>query len=315
MTKIDKDVFLDKLTPEDIENVILPTLKADREKRLAEQACVVQRRLSKRKLVAFLFMFVFIGVGVFSGVKVLAWKMDSDNTYAQIEMINDNVVIEEVEDTEATEIVNPPEEEENSANPYWDYIKMNLINVDFTNLLSINSDTKGWIQVNGTNINYPFVQTTDNDYYLKKDFNKKNNSAGWVYMDYRNNIENLDRNTILYAHGRLNGTMFGSLKNIFDSDWFNDVNNHVIKLSTPTENTLWQVFSVYHIPTTSDYLQIDFSSDSEFLEFINMLKERSQYDFNVEFNELDKILTLSTCYNDEERVVLHAKLIKKEVRQ
>ena len=314
MAKIDKDDFLDKLTPEDIENVILPTLKADREKRLAEQACVVQRRLSKRKLVAFLFMFVFIGVGVFSGVKVLAWKMDSDNTYAQIEMINDNVVIEEVEDTEATEIVNPPEEEENSANPYWDYIKMNLINVDFTNLLSINSDTKGWIQVNGTNINYPFVQTIDNEYYLKRDFNKKNNSAGWVYIDYRNDVENFDRNTILYAHGRLNGTMFGSLKNIFESDWFDDVNNHVIKLSTLTENTLWQVFSVYHIPTTSDYLQTEFSSNEDFLEFVNMLEERSQYEFNVEFNESDKILTLSTCYNDQERVVLHAKLIKREVR-
>ena len=313
MAKIDKDDFLDKLTPEDIENVILPTLKADREKRLAEQACVVQRRLSKKKLVAFLFMFVFIGVGVFSGVKVLAWKMDSDNTYAQIEMINDNVVIEEVEDTESTEIINPPEEE-NTANPYWDYIKMNLINVDFTNLLSINSDTKGWIQVNGTNINYPFVQTIDNEYYLKRDFNKKNNSAGWVYMDYRNDVENFDRNTILYAHGRLNGTMFGSLKNIFESDWFDDVNNHVIKLSTLTENTLWQVFSVYHIPTTSDYLQTEFSSNEDFLKFVNMLEERSQYEFNVEFNESDKILTLSTCYNDQERVVLHAKLIKREVR-
>lgn len=313
MAKIDKDDFLDKLTPEDIENVILPTLKADKEKRLAEQACVVQRRLSKRKLIAFLFMLVFIGVGVFSGVKVLAWKMDSDNTYAQIEMINDNVVIEEVEDTESTEIINPPEEE-NTANPYWDYIKMNLINVDFTNLLSINSDTKGWIQVNGTNINYPFVQTIDNEYYLKRDFNKKNNSAGWVYMDYRNDVENFDRNTILYAHGRLNGTMFGSLKNIFESDWFDDVNNHVIKLSTLTENTLWQVFSVYHIPTTSDYLQTEFSSNEDFLEFVNMLEERSQYEFNVEFNESDKILTLSTCYNDQERVVLHAKLIKREVR-
>ena len=314
MAKIDKDDFLDKLTPEDIENVILPTLKADKEKRLAEQACVVQRRLSKRKLIAFLFMLVFIGVGVFSGVKVLAWKMDSDNTYAQIEMINDNVVIEEVEDTESTEIINPPEEE-NTANPYWDYIKMNLINVDFTNLLSINSDTKGWIQVNGTNINYPFVQTIDNEYYLKRDFNKKNNSAGWVYMDYRNDVENFDRNTILYAHGRLNGTMFGSLKNIFESDWFDDVNNHVIKLSTLTENTLWQVFSVYHIPTTSDYLQTEFCSNEDFLEFVNMLEERSQYEFNVEFNESDKILTLSTCYNDQERVVLHAKLIKREVRE
>ena len=283
-------------------------------KKLAEQSLVVEKKISKGKIVAICTMLIFIGIGIFSGVKVLAWKIDSDNTYAQIEMIKENVSVEEVEDSEITEIVNPPVEED-PFNPYWDYIKMNLINVDFTNLLNINSDTKGWIQVNGTNINYPFVQSTDNEYYLKRDFNKKSNSAGWVYMDYRNDINNLDRNTILYAHGRLNGTMFGSLKNIFDSDWFDDVNNHVIKLSTLTENTLWQVFSVYHIPTTSDYLQTEFSSDTEFLEFVNMLKDRSQYDFNVEFSETDKILTLSTCYNDEERVVLHAKLIKKEVRE
>ena len=134
-------------------------------------------------------------------------------------------------------------------------------------------------------------------------------------LDYRNNIGELDKNTIIYAHGRLNGTMFGSLKNIFNSDWFNDINNHVVKLSTESENTLWQVFSVYHIPTTSDYLQVKFSNDTDFLDFINMLKSRSQYDFNVEFSAEDKILTLSTCYNDEERVVLHAKLIKREVRE
>ena len=314
MAKVKPDEFLQRITTEDIEDVILPTLKADKEKKLAEQPLVVEKKISKGKIVAICTMLIFIGIGIFSGVKVLAWKIDSDNTYAQIEMIKENVSVEEVEDSEITEIVNPPVEED-PFNPYWDYIKMNLINVDFTNLLNINSDTKGWIQVNGTNINYPFVQSTDNEYYLKRDFNKKSNSAGWVYMDYRNDINNLDRNTILYAHGRLNGTMFGSLKNIFDSDWFDDVNNHVIKLSTLTENTLWQVFSVYHIPTTSDYLQTEFSSDTEFLEFVNMLKDRSQYDFNVEFSETDKILTLSTCYNDEERVVLHAKLIKKEVRE
>ena len=108
--------------------------------------------------------------------------------------------------------------------------------------------------------------------------------------------------------------MFGSLKNIFETDWYNNKDNHVVKLSTATENTLWQVFSVYHIPTTSDYLQINFSSDEDFLEFVNKLKDRSQYDFNVEFNENDKILTLSTCYNDDEKVVLHAKLIKREVK-
>ena len=314
MAKEKKDGVLDKLTPDDIENIILPTLKKDREKILEQKAKIKKKKNLKTKILALSLLFIFMGIGVFSGVKVLAWKVDSDKTYSQIEMIEENVIIEEVEDTIETEIVNPPKEK-NTENPYWDYIKMKLINVDFTNLLSINSDTKGWISVNGTNINYPFVQTVDNEYYLKRDFNKKSNSAGWVYLDYRNNITELDRNTILYAHGRLNGTMFGSLKNIFNSDWYNDVNNHVIKLSTLTENTLWQVFSVYHIPTTSDYLQTEFGSSEEFLTFIQMLKDRSQYGFNVEFNENDKILTLSTCYNDQERVVLHAKLIKREARQ
>ena len=314
MGKGKNDKLLEYLMPDDIDEVILPMLKAEKAKKKMYQKRIVEKKLSLMKCVVFCIFLVCLGIASFSGYQILAWKIDSDKTYAQMELIADNAVVEEVEDTEATEIVNPPVEED-PANPYWDYIKINLINVDFSNLLEINSDTKGWLQVSGTNINYPFVQTTNNDYYLKRDFNKEYNSAGWVYLDYRNNINELDKNTIIYAHGRLNGTMFGSLKNIFNSDWFDDINNHVVKLSTPTENTLWQVFSVYHIPTTSDYLQVKFSNDTDFLDFINMLKSRSQYDFNVEFSAEDKILTLSTCYNDEERVVLHAKLIKREVRE
>lgn len=314
MAKIKNDELLDYLMPDDIDEVILPMLKAETAKKVIYQKRIVEKKLSWKKCIVFSIFLICLGIASFSGYQILSWKIDSDKTYKEIELIADNVKIEEVEDTDSTEIVNPPAEVD-SFNPYWDYIKMSLINVDFSKLIEINSDTKGWLQVNGTNINYPFVQTTDNSYYLKKDFNKEYNSAGWVFLDYRNNIDNLDKNTIIYAHGRLNGTMFGSLKNIFDSNWFDDLNNHVVKLSTPTENTLWQVFSVYHIPTTSDYLQVKFSNDEDFLDFINMLKSRSQYDFNVEFSAEDKILTLSTCYNDEERVVLHAKLIKREVRE
>lgn len=286
--------------------------KEEKEKVIFDRKFVA-RKIPKDKLIVFLVMLIFIGVGVYSGVQIVLWKIDSDKTLKQIDTINETVVIEEIEDTDATEIINPPVVEDES-NPYWDYIKMSLINVDFTELLKINSDTKGWLQVSGTNINYPFVQTTDNEYYLKRDFNKESNSAGWVFLDYRNDINNLDRNTILYAHGRINGTMFGSLKNIFNTNWFDNPDNHVIKLSTSTENTLWQVFSVYSIPTTSDYLQTEFSSSEEFLEFATMLEERSRYDFNATLNAEDHILTLSTCLNDSERVVLHAKLIKKEVR-
>ena len=191
---------------------------------------------------------------------------------------------------------------------------MNLISVNFDELLKLNNETKGWIQVNGTNINYPFVQTNNNDYYLTHSYNKSYNQAGWVFMDYRNNTENLDRNTILYAHGMNNKTMFGSLRNILSSSWYNNTNNHIIKLSTPTENTLWQVFSVYHIETTNDYIQTEFATDEEYQTFLDMLKSRSAVEFDTTVNATDKILTLSTCYNKTDKVVMHAKLIKREAR-
>ena len=133
-------------------------------------------------------------------------------------------------------------------------------------------------------------------------------------MDYRNNISVLDKNTIIYAHGRLDNTMFGSLKNILTSGWLNNKNNYIVKLSTEYENNLWQVFSVYKIKTTNDYLQISFISNESFLEFTDKLIKRSDFNFNTKVNENDKILTLSTCYNEKEKVVLHAKIRKRVIK-
>lgn len=244
---------------------------------------------------------------------IINWKIDSNKIEKQVKQIQNIVKIEEVKETKNIEVIKQPEEIP-KANPYWDYIKMNLINVDFNELKNINSNTKGWIQVNGTNINYPFVQTKNNKYYLNHSFDNSYNNAGWVFLDYRNNINELSKNTIIYAHGRLDTTMFGSLKNILKSGWLNNQNNYVVKLSSEKENTLWQVFSIYHIKTTNDYIQIDFHSNEEFINWSTALINRSAYNFNTSINENDKILTLSTCYNEEEKVVLHAKLIKKETR-
>ena len=114
------------------------------------------------------------------------------------------------------------------------------------------------------------------------------------------------------VHGRLVTTMFGSLKNILKSGRLNNTNNYVVKLSTETENTLWQVFSVCHIPTTSDYIKTEFTSNEEFTPWAKMLIDRSSHNFNTSVSENGNVLTLSTCFNDNEKVVLHAKLIKKE---
>ena len=261
-------------------------------------------------LLIFLIAFIFL---IKSGIDLINYFIDTNNTNEEIKSIEDAVKIEEVPDSDNTEIIEQKEDIPED-NPYWDYIKMNLISVNFDDLLKINNETKGWIQVNGTNINYPFVQTNNNDYYLTHSYDKSYNQAGWVFMDYRNDTVNYDKNTILYAHGMNNKTMFGSLRNILSSSWYNNTNNHIIKLSTPTENTLWQVFSVYHIETTNDYIQTEFASDEEYQSFLDMLKGRSAVTFDTSLNTTDKILTLSTCYNKTDKVVMHAKLIKREAR-
>lgn len=267
------------------------------------------KQKKQRKLESFL-LIIFVLLLLISSFKIIKYFIENRNTNKQLDVISDVITIEE--ENEDVEIIEQ-EEEIDKFNPYWDYIKMKLIDVDFSKLKETNRDVKGWIQVNGTNINYPFVQTGDNSHYLTHSFDNSYNSAGWIFLDYRNSLLTSDKNTILYGHGRVSQVMFSSLRNILTNGWLKNTSNYVIKLSTESENTLWQVFSVYHIPTTSDYIQTDFKSDDEYITFTNMLIDRSAYDFKTSVSPNDRILTLSTCYNfDGEKVVLHAKLIKRE---
>lgn len=258
-------------------------------------------------ILIFLILFITFNISIYNIIK---WKLDSNKTNEEINTIQENTNIEEVKDNKGTEIIKQAEKIP-KENPYWDYIKMNMIDVNFDNLKKINSDVVGWIKVNGTNINYPFVQSKDNKYYLTHSFNKSYNNAGWVFLDYRNNNIN-NRNTIIYAHGRTDKTMFGTLRKVLNNGWINNTNNYVIKISTEKENSLWQIFSIYHIPTTNDYLQTEFKDEREYQRFLNILKNRSNHNFNTSITSNDTILTLSTCYNDSEKMVVHAKLIKKQ---
>lgn len=193
-------------------------------------------------------------------------------------------------------------------------IKINKIvikhgdDVDISSLSSLNSETVGWIKVSNTSIDYPFVQTKNNEYYLNRSFDKKKNKAGWIYLDYRNQFT--DQNLIIYGHARVNDTMFGSLNKLFK----HPNKTIMINISTNDENRVYQVFSMYHIPTTSDYLIPNFETEEAYRLFIKMISERSQLKFSTEMTGVEPILTLSTCYNNDEKTVVHAKLIKTETK-
>lgn len=275
---------------------------------------VVKKRLRKDRVFLLVLLLFFSTIFIFSAFKVIEWLSDNNNTDKVIEKINSDVKADEVKDNDNTEVIDEEPTEPEKVSDYFYYITYPLINVDFESLLKTNNETVGWINVNNTNINYPFVQGINNTYYLNHSFDKSYNSAGWVFMDYRNNKEMNNKNTILYAHGRIDKTMFGSLYKTQYPAWYQNKSNHIIRISTPSVNMSYQIFSVYKIEEESYYIQTDFTSDNVYLEFLNTIKERSKYDFNVVLNESDKIITLSTCANDKERYVVHAKLIKKSER-
>ena len=273
----------------------------------------MKKKNSKRvtsQILILLLMLACATVFTFSFIKIVEWYRDNRATESVIDQTQKDANLSE--NSDKADILG--EDGANKDDPYWSFIKMDLLQVDFSKLKQRNSDTVGWIQVKGTNINYPFVQTKDNDYYLHRSYDRSPNSAGWVFADYRNNMKTFDKNTILYAHGRYDMTMFGSLKDALKSGWLNDSANHIVRLSTEYENTMWQVFSVYHIPTTTDYLRISFNNKAEYGAFLNTLMQRSAHNFGTNISAEDKILTLSTCYNKQERMVLHAKLIKRQAR-
>ncbi len=267
----------------------------------------------KRRNTIFLVIFlIFLLVFLFSIFKILFWASDNKAIDDVVESINNDTKVNEIKDDEATEKVDSKGESKKSD--YWYFIKMPLIDVDITKLKAKNADTVGWINVNNTNINYPFVQSKNNKYYLTHAFDGSVNEAGWVFLDYRNDKNLSNRNNIIYAHSRLDRTMFGSLKKVLNREWFENRDNRVIRISNEKENTMWQVFSVYTVPEETYYITTDFVSDKDYLKFLKKIKKRSIYNFDANVSSDSKILTLSTCYSDNNRVVVHAKLIKRSAR-
>lgn len=273
----------------------------------------VRKILLRKKLLNFVVMIFSFGFVLSTLNYILYWNNDSKHTKKIVASVNEKIVDEGIklkkEDIIVEEQLGDNNKENVKTNYYFKYLNESYLNVNFDDLKKENSDVKGWVKVNGTNINYPFVQTNDNEYYLKHSFDKSKNKNGWVYLDFRNNLDELNQNTILYAHGSVNNTMFGSLRWIFKDKWFNNNSNRIVQISTENANYAWEVFSVYTIEPESYYITTNFDNNEEYKNFLNTIFSRSFHKYKSNLNENDKILTLSSCYNDTKRMVLHAKLI------
>ena len=244
----------------------------------------------KKAILNLILYIILLSILIYSGIKIFKWYKDKTNNNKMVEQIKSTVIVEE------------KNEDENNKEEYT---------VDFSKLKKQNNETIAWLKVNNTNIEYPVVKGTNNSFYLNHSFDKSNNSAGWIFADYRNKFDNTDKNIVIYGHNMRDGSMFGSMLNILNAKWYENEENNNITLYTENEKCIYKVFSVYKIKNEDYYIKTEFKNDNEFEGFIKNLKKRSIKDFNVDVSKDDNILTLSTCANNNKyRVVLHAKKVK-----
>ncbi len=191
--------------------------------------------------------------------------------------------------------------------------KPNEIRSGFDELLKHNNNVVGWITIDGTQIDYPILQSNNNIDYLTKDYNNRETRAGSIFLDFRNEITTENKNTVVYGHRMKDGSMFQHLTKFLNEDFLK--NHQTFEYDTLYDSYEAEIFSVYNTLTDFNYIQTDFADETKFADLLDNMKSKSKYQTTVDVNYDDDIITLSTCDyvldENEGRLVVHAKLTKK----
>jgi sortase B len=187
--------------------------------------------------------------------------------------------------------------------------------VDFDKLKQENPDIVAWIRIDSpVNISYPVMQSDDNNYYLRRLFDRSSNILGSIFMDYSCNADLTDDHTIIYGHNTKNGSMFGGLKKWQSKNSFDK--NPYFYIYTP--DGLCHTYKICAACVTDDQsisYQMYFAEDEDFLDWQSQIQSSALYNTGVELDENSKIVTLSTCTNrtESERLVIHG--VETEVKE
>lgn len=182
-------------------------------------------------------------------------------------------------------------------------------------IYDLNPDTVGWIELPGTRIDYPVVQTPDDpNFYLRRNFYKEHATCGTIYARAKCDINTPSDNVTLYGHNMSNGTMFADLHKYEEKSWWMD--NRYIHFDTLYEYHTYEVFAVF--VGTADltvgfayHIFDDAANEAEYDMFVENCKRLSLYDTGITPKPGEKLLTLSTCdkSQDEGRFVVVARRV------
>jgi len=168
-----------------------------------------------------------------------------------------------------------------------------------TAMKSINKDYTGWIEIPGTGISYPMVQTDNNDEYLKKDFEGRDYAGGSIFLDCRCAGDLEEKNTMIYGHCMRDGSMFTDLRRFLDRDFLR--NTGTVLITKGGYRYVYRIFSAFVAKPEEDCFRVEFSSDYDYGKWLERQKDRSQVETAVYPDRSDRIITMVTCHADGSR--------------
>ena len=169
-----------------------------------------------------------------------------------------------------------------------------------------NEEIIGWLEIEGTNINYPVLQTSDNDYYLTHNYKKEYSSSGSLFLDKDFDLINGSSNYLIYGHRNKSGLMFEDLIKYAEEDFYKE--HTKIKFTTNKDDSIYEILSVFYsrVYYKSEknvfryYYFVNAENEQEYNDFVENAKKASIYDTGVTAKYGDQLLTLSTCEYSQE---------------
>lgn len=230
-----------------------------------------------------LLIIILAAIMLISGGLSLKHYMDSQKAREEYDRLADlageTVVVPKTE--ESAETVGTGHEEEPYVSP-----------VNFDNLRAENPDTIGWIRVMDTNIDYPIVQGTDNDFYLNHDFYGKESAGGSIYLDFESQGDFVGRNNILYGHNMKDGSMFKDVVLYKDEDYFKE--HQYFSIYTPDREIRLKAVACYYGEAQPIVRKTRFKSQESFDAFVYAMVEPCSYAEAVAY-PAKTLYTLVTC--------------------
>ena len=277
---------------------------SDYDKDMQKQILIELRKQEKRRklIVVFSSLVAVLCFGYFGVYYFFAARTSMD--YEQLSDLKGSDALSETQ-------------EKNDFSLHKSSVKLPDILDEYKTLYSKNKRLIGWLKIDDTNIDYPVMQTENNEYYLDHNFNQEYDKNGSLFLDCDCNVYPRSTNMIIYGHHMKSGSMFGNLQQYARESY--GKKHSVIEFDTIYEKATYQVMYVFRSQVYNEddvvfkyYQFIEANSEEEFNFYMKEMASMSLYDTGVTANFGDSLLTLSTCDRSQTdgRFVVVAKRIK-----